>query len=148
MHQNKNYKLRLILLIICLQAGNLFAQEDKSDCVIKLEQAQTKFDQGRIQDVEALIIDCIESTEFEKADKTHALKLLTLSYLFLEEPEKAEATMLQLLETSHEFTINQAIDPSEFINLYTKYRTEPLYSIGLVGGGVIASPIVTRKSVV
>lgn len=120
------------------------AQEEKSDCVIKLEQAQAKFDQGRIQDVEALITDCIAGTEFDKADKTHALKLLTLTYLFLEEPELAEATMLHLLETSHEFTVNQAIDPSVFINLYDKYRNDPLYSIGFLAGGVAAIPIVTQ----
>lgn len=120
------------------------AQEDKSDCVIKLEQAQAKFDQGRIQDVEALITGCIAGTEFDKAEKTQALKLLTLTYLFLEEPELAEATMLHLLETSHEFTVSQAIDPSEFINLYNKYRHDPLYSIGFLVGGVVASPIVTQ----
>lgn len=144
MWRNKINKLVLIFLISSLQSGYLFAQEDKSDCVIKLEQAQEKYDQGRIQDVEPLIGECLAGTEFDKVEKTQALKLITLAYIFLEEPELAESTMLQLLETSHEFTVNQAIDPSGFINLYNKYRHDPLYSIGFLAGGVVATPIITQ----
>lgn len=144
MHLTRLKILFFTFIFTGLFSSEVEAQEDKSDCVIKLEQAQTKFDQGRIQDVEALITDCIRGTEFDKAEKTHALKLLTLTYLFLEEPELAEATMLHLLETSHEFVINQAIDPSVFINLYNKYRHDPLYSVGILAGGVVANPIVTQ----
>jgi outer membrane protein with beta-barrel domain len=150
MHLIKIKPFFVLFIFISLFSSALIAQEavqeveEKSDCVIKLEQAQAKFDQGRIQDVEPLIAKCLEGKEFNKAEKTQALKLLTLTYLFLEEPELAEANMLRLLETSHEFTVNQAIDPSEFINLYNKYRTEPLYSIGLLVGGVAATPIVTQ----
>ncbi len=150
MHLTKIYRITAFFIIGSLYSGCLFAQEevkaeeDKSDCVIQLELAQSKYDQGRIQDVEELISTCIESGEFSKAEKTSALKLLTLSYLFLEEPELAESTMLGLLETSHEFEINEAIDPSEFINLYNKYRTEPLYSVGFMLGGIVANPIITE----
>ncbi len=138
-------KLFLSLLLLSLYSGILYAQEEeKSSCVIKLEQAQSKYNQGRIQDVEPLIGACLAAKGFDKTGKTQALKLLTLSYLFLEEPEKAEETMLELLHTNHLFTINPAIDPSEFINLYEKYRHDPLFSIGFLGGIIAANPIITQ----
>lgn len=121
----------------------LAQEEEKSECVIKLEEAQQKYNQGRIQDVEPLIGKCVEGEEFNKADKTQAYKLLTLSYIFLKELELAEGTMLKLLETNHEFEINETVDPSEFINLYNKYRTEPLVSIGILGGAVVGQPVIT-----
>lgn len=141
----RNTGIGLLTLFALLVSQHIYAQvEEKSDCVIKLEQAQTKYNQGRIQDVEPLISDCLNSDEFSKAEKSTALKLLTLSYIFLKENELAEESMLRLLQTNHEFVINEAIDPSEFINLYNKYRTEQLISIGVLGGLSIANPIITQ----
>lgn len=144
MHLNKYKKIILLTVLNSLFSGYLLAQEDKSECVINLELAQSKYDQGRIQDVEALIITCIEEKEFDKSERIHALKLLTLTYIFLEEPEKAEANMLKLLETNHEFEVNAAIDPSEFINLYEKYRHNPIFNVGFLFGFAFASPIITH----
>ncbi len=137
------YKITFSLLLFSFYSGAIYGQEEKSDCVIKLEQAQSKYDQGRIQDVEPLIGDCLADGGFNKTGKTQALKLLTLSYLFLEEPEKAGETMLKLLHANHLFTVNPAIDPSEFINLYDKYRHEPIFNIGGMFGTVFGSPIIT-----
>ncbi len=144
MYKTKTFYSLIIFILIGFSPSLLFAQEEKSDCVLNLEQAQSKYNQGRIQDVESLIGDCLKEKGFDKAAQTQALKLLTLSYLFLEEPEKAEKTMLQLLSHNHLFTVNTAIDPSEFINLYNKFRHEPLYSIGILGGLVTSNPIVTK----
>jgi len=145
MYRSKNYKIGFIFIFLFFSSGFLLAQEEeKSDCLLKLEEAQNKFDQGRIQDIEPLIGQCLNGDEFEEAEKTQALRLLTLAYLYLEEPELAENTMLRLLQNSHEFAINEAIDPSEFINLHAKYRTAPLFSVGFLAGGVVTSPIVTQ----
>ncbi len=145
MYLIKSCRILLLLLLFSLLSSNLYAQEeDKSDCVLKLEQAQTMFDQGRIQDVEPLIGKCIAINEFDKVEKAQALKLLTLAYLFLEEPELAEANMLQLLNTNHEFAVNPSIDPSEFINLYEKFRHEPLLSVGVSVGALFTAPIITE----
>ncbi len=146
MYQNKLLYIAFIIVFI-LRVPYLYAQdetEDKSDCVLNLEKAQQQYDKGRIQDVEPLISKCLKNNEYEKIEKVQALKLLTLAYLFLEEPEQAEETMLTLLNTNHEFTTNPAIDPSEFINLYEKFRHDPLYNIGILGGVTLANPIVTK----
>ena len=145
MYRSKNYKIGFVFVFLLFSSGFLMAQEEeKSDCLLKLEEAQNKFDQGRIQDIEPLIGQCLNGDEFDKAEKTQALRLLTLAYLYLEEPELADGIMLRLLENSHEFAINPAIDPSEFINLYNKFRTEPVYSVGLLFGAVYANPIITE----
>ncbi len=140
----KKIKISLLVLGFSLHAGYLFSQEDKSNCVLQLEQAQIKYDQGRIQDVAPLVGTCLANNEFDKSDKAHALKLLTLSYLFLEEPEQAEETMLELLKTNHELAINPFIDPSEFINLYEKFRHDPIFNIGGHFTVVFGSPIITH----
>lgn len=134
----------LILLFIAFTSKLYAQEEEKNECVINLEQAQEKYNQGRIQDVEALIGDCINGNNLNKADKTQALKLLTLAHIFLKELDLAENSMLQLLQINHEFQINEAVDPSEFINLYNKYRTEPVVGIGILGNVALAQPIVTQ----
>lgn len=136
-------KKTLFLLLVVSLPLHVVAQEEKSDCVLKLELAQSKYDQGRIQDVESQIKQCLVDNEFNNVEKAQALKLLTLAYLFLEEPEKAEVSMLDLLRTNHEFTINKAIDPSGFINLYNKFRHDPVFSAGVLLGGTMALPIIS-----
>lgn len=140
----KKIKISLLVIGFSLHAGYLFSQEDKSNCVLQLEQAQIKYDQGRIQDVAPLVETCLANNEFDKANQTHALKLLTLSYLFLEEPDQAEETILELLKTNHELVINPAIDPSEFINLYEKFRHDPIFNIGGHFTFAFGSPIITH----
>ena len=140
-------ELKLIVfaaLFFFVSSATLAQEEEKSECVLKLEQAQEKYNQGRIQDVEPLIGQCIRGDEFNKVDKAQALKLLTLSYIFLKEQELAEVSMLELLKANHEFEINETIDPSEFINLYNKYRSDPLLSVGVLGGVTFAQPIVRQ----
>ncbi len=124
-------KFIFILLIITI-AYPVSAQvsEDKP-CVQNIQTAQQRYDEGRIQDIEPLLLNCLEQADFTKAQKAEALRLLTLAYIFLDEEQKAESTMLRLLKTYHEFQANPAIDPTEFITLYNQFRHEPVFNIGI-----------------
>lgn len=121
-------------ILITLLIGSpflVFAQEESTDpCVQNIEIAQQRYDEGRIQDIQPLLLDCLEQGRYDKAQKSQVLRLLTLSYIFLEEDDKAEATMLELLHTNHEFQVNATIDPTEFINLHERFRYKPLFSVG------------------
>jgi Outer membrane protein beta-barrel domain len=126
-------KIRYTYLFILLVASQLaVAQERQANvCVQNIETAQQRYDEGRIQDIQALLKECLEADNYTKAEESQALRLLTLSYIFLDDEEKSEATILRLLTANHEFEVNPAIDPTEFINLYDRYRTKPLFNLGV-----------------
>lgn len=103
-------------------------------CTQTLRQARTVYDEGRIHELPALLESCIKNG-FTDDEKTEAYRLLVLAYIYLDEPEKADEAMLALLHHNHEFQINAQADPAEFISLYGTFRTKPVFSYGIKGGG-------------
>lgn len=128
----KKHLLAFTLLIFSLFATNALAQEER--CTQNLEEAQLRYDEGRIQEVEPLVLNCLETNVFDKAQSVLALRLLILSAIFQNRDEKADGLMLELISTDHEFVPDEALDPTEFINLYNSYRTKPIFSVGIKGG--------------
>jgi flagellin-like hook-associated protein FlgL len=107
-----------------------------ANCTQQLRLARAVYEQGRLHELEALLDGCLKgqvgtqngfATVQEKVD---AYKLLVLSYIYLEEPEKANNAMLGLLDTDHFFEVNKTSDPAEFQALYKTFRTEPILSWG------------------
>lgn len=117
-----------------------------------LRTARSSYDQGRLHELPALLEDAFKKESFKSDnEKVEAYKILILTFIYLEEPEKADENMLQLLHTDHFFEpINS--DPVEFKNLYNKFRTKPVFSIGFRGGlnqtfiNTIANDFVTAES--
>lgn len=68
--------------------------------------------------------------KFTTEQKVAAYKLLAQAYIYLEEPKKADDTMLKLLQTDHYFKINKDVDPAEFVALYNTFRTREIYRVG------------------
>ncbi len=122
--------LSLALVFFAVEAS--FAQT----CAERLTAAQTAYDEGRIHD----LVDQFQQTwgsclnennlEFTKEERVQAYRLLTLTYLQLDEPEKADEYMLLMLGTDPEYLLNPSVDPTEFINLYRTFRTDPIFRIG------------------
>jgi len=123
-----------IVFLLSLAATGAFAQA--SSCAQSLRLAQSVYDQGRLHELEDLITKAIgsQTAPCGQAEQVSLLKLLTLTYIYLEEPEKADATMLKLLQTDNYFKINPAVDPAEFVALYNTFRTHEIYRIGAVLG--------------
>jgi hypothetical protein len=117
----------LILAFLGLSVSTAYAQS----CAQTLRLATSSYDQGRLHELPGLLKKCLDDPNgFTKTDRVTAYKLLTLSYIYLEEPEKADSAMINLLKTDHFFEPNQAVDPAEFIGLYKTFRTKPVFSIG------------------
>src|SRR5882672_2751878 len=135
-------KKSLIVGFILIVFGEAVAQAP--NCSQTLRLATSTYEQGRLHELPGLLEGCIKSG-FTEDQKVQAYKLLTLAYIYLEEPEKADASMLLLLETNTEFQINEAIDPAEFIALYKTFRTTPVYRIGGKGGTSVAQPNVASS---
>jgi Outer membrane protein beta-barrel domain len=121
------------------------------DCSQTLRLARSTYEQGRLRDLPELLKKCLAgsgSTSFTTQEKVEAYKLLTLSYIYLEEPERADSSMLLLLRTDPYFELNRVADPQEFIGLYNTFRTDPIYRIGPKAGAIITQPNVTNSNFV
>jgi hypothetical protein len=127
-------------LLLSLSAFASYAQ--LTSCAQTLRLARSTYEQGRLHEIPTLMTRCLENG-FSQQEKVEAYKLLCLSYIYLEEPEKADEAMLKLLQTDSYFEINETTDPAEFIALYRTFRTKPVYRIGVNLGVNATQPNVT-----
>jgi hypothetical protein len=134
--------MRKILLLLAVALTVHVHATAQSTCPQTLRLAQSIYDQGRLHELPPLLEGCLKSG-FSAAEKVSAYKLLTLTYIYLEEPEKADEMMLALLRTDHYFQVSEGTDPAEFIALYKTFRTHPIYRIGLKLGLNATQPSVT-----
>lgn len=150
---------RLYFLAACWVIGITPAFSQARNCTQTLRLIRTTYEQGRLHEVPGLA--GIEVTPegrttykgclmeegaqtFSKEERKEAYRYLTLSYIYLEEPEKADDMMVQLLNTDHFYEPNKDVDPAEFIALYNKFRHEPLYRVGIKFLVNLTQPIVTN----
>jgi hypothetical protein len=136
--------MKKILPLVFISCVACFYTRAQSSCTQTLRTARATYDQGRLHDLPALLEGCLKSG-FTEQEKVEAYKLLTLAYIYLEEPAKADEAMLNLLRTDHYFELNKATDPAEFIALYKTFRTKPIYRIGLNLGVNFTQPNVVAS---
>ena len=120
-------KTILIILFLCTLS---FYGNAQSSCVQKLRDARNAYDAGKLNELPELLLSCIENG-FSKEEKVEALRLVTLSYLFNEEQQRAENSFLRLLKIEPEFEVNEDSDPTELIILAENYDTDPKFFYGL-----------------
>lgn len=133
---------RILLLSGVVWCSCLHISYAQSTCAQTLRLAQSVYEQGRLHELPQLLDDCLAENAFNQEEKVSAYKLLTLTYIYLEEPLKADAMMLTLLRTDTEFQVNDAVDPAEFVALYKTFRTYPIYRIGGKLGALATAPSV------
>lgn len=125
----------LLPLLLFVHTLPLFGQAVTTSCTQVLRTARATYDQGRLHELPALLEGCLKDANgFSKTEKVEAYRLLVLTYIYLEEPAKADEEMIHLLETDHFFEINESVDPVEFQSLYRKFRTKALFRFGLKFG--------------
>lgn len=120
----------LLLAFLSVSIHSAWAQ----NCSQTLRLARSTYDQGRLHELPELMKKCLANTGsegFTKQERVEAFKLLTMAFIYLEEPEKADSSMLLLLHTDPYFTLNENVDPAEFIGLYKTFRTRPIYRLGV-----------------
>lgn len=130
----------LLVLLVC-PAAAIYAQTTTA-CALTLRTARATYDDGRLQELPALLAPCLKAG-FTQQESVEAYKLLVLSYIYLEEPAKANDAMLSLLRTDPYFEINASADAAEFIALYHTFRTWPVYRVGAKAGVNATMPHVT-----
>jgi len=129
----------LILILVAPELAK--AQQQKpTTCAQVLRLARSVYENGRLHELPALMSDCFSGTDWTPQERVDAYKLLTLAYIYLEEPEKADEMMLNILKTDPEFKPNDNIDPAEFVALWRTFRTEPVYRLGVKVGANATQP--------
>ncbi|WP_299458858.1 porin family protein [uncultured Microscilla sp.] len=121
-----------LLLFACLFAIAGYAQKEKA-CKDKLKDATRAYDEGRVSEVEILIKDCLK--DLDRAKQKEAYRLLTLSGLYLDDRDMAEHNMREFLRIEKEYKpvrgTGENADQPEFVELFDKFHTKPIYLYGL-----------------
>jgi len=128
------------LILIAVAPHMARAQQKLTTCAQTLRLARSVYENGRLHELPVLMGDCFKKEEWTVQERVDAYKLLTLAYIYLEEPEKADENMLNILRTDPEFHPNENIDPAEFVALYNTFRTEPVYRLGVKLGANATAP--------
>jgi hypothetical protein len=115
-------------------AKGIYGQEACNQVLIK---AQISYYEGRADEVPDILEDCLKNG-FTTDEKLQAYRLLTLTYLYLNEPANAEISLLNLLKWNPEYKVDEALDPTEFINLFRLFRTLPIYMVGVKTGANVS----------
>lgn len=138
-----------LLLVIALMTVGCRISLAQTSCAQTLRLAQSIYEQGRLHELENTLAECLKGDNFNPQEKVAAYKLLALTYIYLEEPEKADNAMLTILRTDHEYEVNESADPAEFVALYKTFRTKPIYRLGGKIGATASQPnVISSESVV
>jgi hypothetical protein len=139
--------MKRLLLIIFSASISLSAA---AQCAQTLRLARATYEQGRLHEIERQLQGCLEPPEkggFSKQEKqlrVEALKILCMSYIYLEEPQKADEAMLKLKQADPYYRPNEAVDPAEFVALYKSFREEPVCRYGVRLGVNFCRPNVSE----
>ncbi len=123
-----------IFLIIAIFFTVVLRTSAQDECAVALNEAQDKYELGRLYEIPELINPCIENG-FSKEQKITAYRLLTLTYLFLNYFDEADKSYLELLKLSPEYNVNDELDPMEIINHHNKFTTKPQFYLNLLKFG-------------
>ncbi len=79
---------------------------------------------------------------FSKEEKLRAYRLLTITYLYLDYPDKADKSYLKLLGLSPEYAPSPENDPAELVNHHKNFTTRPFLYLSLRAGPNFTKPSV------
>lgn len=138
-------RLYLLCLFIAFICSKSYGQS--ATCAQTLRLARATYEQGRLHEIESQLKECLENgfSKEEKQLKVEGYKILCLSYIYLEEPAKADEAMLNLKRTDPYYTPNPQVDPAEFVALFNTFRKDPIYRIGVKIGGNFSRPNVVES---
>ncbi|WMN11342.1 outer membrane beta-barrel protein [Marivirga salinae] len=120
----------LLILLFYLLGTQLIAQ---SSCERNLNEARADYSNGNLYAIPGKLANCLEEG-FNKTEKIDALRLLTLTYININQQEKARNTFIKLLNLKTDFQVQENVDPSELYSLYRKIDTDVKYFIGVTFG--------------
>jgi len=137
MNLNPKQPRQFYLIILLLFVGNIaFAQRPQTENSTCLSNAERAYRDGQIEVIRETLQNCLElkKNKVSKEIKARGYRLLTITYLYFNENDSAEYFMKQLLKYEKEYKVDENQDPSEFVELYNRFRTDPVFLLEFQGG--------------
>lgn len=131
---------RIFLAVFILISTLSHAQ---TQCTDALARANEQLNSGNVEKIPTILFDCID--QLSKENKVEAYKLLSIAYLYLDDPMGAETSFLALLEVDPEFVVDPN-DPVELLYLSKQYITTPIISWAAKLGGNISTVSVIHSN--
>jgi len=135
---------RLIGLFFFISLHHFSLAQDQ-DCSAALDLAKEEFAAGHLESIPTILGNCLNG--FSDLDKIEAYQLLTITYLYLDDPYAAKKSFMDLLREEPEFRVSES-DPVELEYLSRKYITTPIVSYSLkAGANFSAISVINRYTV-
>ncbi len=124
---NRNFYKYIISFLFLSFTQTLYCQQD---CERNLKKALVLFEKGYLEDIPGLLEPCIDAGKgFTWSSRSAALQLLTETFLFSGEEEKAEKYYMLLLENNPSYKPKLKADHPELVYLAEKFSVKPKVSI-------------------
>ncbi|MCB0497321.1 MAG: hypothetical protein KDC79_14365 [Cyclobacteriaceae bacterium] len=123
------YKLVWLFVIIILL---LSPSKAISQCIEDWDKAQSEFKEGHLYSIPSILSGCLQDG-FTKSEKVEAYRMLTITYLYIDDPYGAQNSFIGLLKLDPEYRIKPT-DPVELEQLSKEYITTPIISWRVRGG--------------
>lgn len=127
--------MAIIFVALCSWSIPAHAQ---ISCSQVLKEAQKNYEQGVLEQIPSSLKNCMLS--YTKTEKIAALRLIILTYLFLDEMDQAKSNMKSLVNMEPDYKPDPALDPAEYINLFNDFAVIPKYLIGVNAGTIYTMP--------
>ena len=104
------------------------------DCNRILDQAKASFADGQLYEIPGLLEECLDRG-FTSEQRVEAYELLSLTYLYIDQPDLAEESYLNLLRADPEWEPDTSSEV-EIDFMSRKFKTTPIFTIYPVKAGV------------
>ena len=139
----RNYCKYLFSFCLLCFAVVAFGQ---NDCERKLEKARVLFEKGYLEDIPGLLEPCInENQSLSWSNRNSALQILTETFLFIGDKEKADKYFVLLLKNNPSYEPKLRADHPELVYLADKFSIKPKVTIGVKLGYIFPS-VENRKT--
>lgn len=129
-----------ILILLSFLVLNIGAQSMIEETIFK---AKDEFEAGRLEQVVELLKPYSTAYNENKIHRKAALKLLTETYLFLDEPNEAQTTYLELLRIDPFYKINTTVPELKYLS--QRIETYPISTYRFYGGVHLFSQPILKK---
>jgi len=104
------------------------------NCERNLNEARAAYASGNLYAIPGKLDECL-TKGFSKNEKVEAYQLLALTYLNINQQDKAKETLIKLLKIKTDYQVVKNVDPDELYSLYQSIETDPIYYVGIYTGG-------------
>ncbi len=104
----------------------------------RLSAAERDYEEGRLTGIPERLQGGLDLKTkeggFTHEERIRTHKLITKVYIFIDDEPKAEESLVNLLKTDKEHSLNPVVDPAELYFLYEKFRTKPIFRVAVKAG--------------